>query len=57
MNLLTDALIEPDETWWIWAQDESGKKCWRLNRRYLKAFEIEGRNKYGIVTFEWGRKG
>nr|VFJ99753.1 MAG: Phage Mu protein F like protein [Candidatus Kentron sp. LFY] len=57
MNLLADAIIAPDEIWWIWARDESGKKRWRLNRRYLKAFEIEGRNEYGIVAFEWGRKG
>lgn len=64
INLLAMTLEDPDEVWWVWDLDgESNKKKpdqpkrWRLKRRYLKAFEIEGESKYGVVAFEWSRAG
>lgn len=57
VNLLAMTLIEPDEIWWVWVQDGVDKGRWRLKRRYLRAFEIEGTNEYGVAVFEWGRTG
>lgn len=57
VNLLAMTLIEPDEIWWVWVQDGVDKGRWRLKRRYLRAFEVEGTNEYGVAVFEWGRTG
>lgn len=64
INLLAMALIEPDEIWWVWEKDAThgktnpdAKPKWRLKRRYLRAFDIDGEDKYAIVAFEWGRTG
>lgn len=64
MNILAMTLIEPDEIWWAWEIDASFKKAnpdaprrWRLKRRYLRIFEIEGENKYVVGVFEWNRQG
>lgn len=61
INLLAMTLIEPDEVWWAWEKDrtpsEDGSVRWRLKRRYLRAFEVEGTAEFGITVFEWGRKG
>ncbi|MDD2701848.1 MAG: PBECR2 nuclease fold domain-containing protein [Sideroxydans sp.] len=57
VNLLAMTLIEPDEIWWVWVQDSVDKGRWRLKRRYLRAFEVEGTNEYGVAVFEWGRSG
>lgn len=63
-NLLAMALIEPDEIWWQWEEDRSWSdknpdqpKRWRLKRRYLRAFEVEGTGDFAISVFEWGRTG
>lgn len=64
INLLAMTLIEPDEIWWVWDLDGAHNKLnpdapkkWRLKRRYLRAFDIDGEDKYAIVAFEWGRTG
>jgi hypothetical protein len=57
LNLLAMTLIEPDEIWWVWVQDGKDSGRWRLKRRYLRAFELEGKNEYGVTVFEWGRTG
>lgn len=61
INLLAMTLIEPDEVWWVWVRDftSNGKQDggWRLRRRYLKSFEIDGIKKYGMAVFEWGANG
>ena len=64
INLLAMALIEPDEIWWVWdidgqnnKENPDAPKKWRLKRRYLRSFEIDGLDKYAIVAFEWGKTG
>jgi hypothetical protein len=63
-NLLAMALLEPDEIWWHWDEDYSWSrenpekpKKWRLKRRYLRAFSIEGVAEFAISAFEWGKDG
>ena len=57
VNLLAMTLIEPDEVWWFWEKDQGEQGRWRLKRRYLRAFEIDGVGEYGIGIFEWGNTG
>lgn len=57
INLLAMTLIEPDEIWWHWEKDASNPGNWRLKRRYLKAFEIEGDTSFGVGVFEWSKLG
>lgn len=64
VNMLAMTFIEPDEIWWAWEEDRAWTntnpdkpKRWRLKRRYLRAFEIDGTGEYGITVFEWGRTG
>ncbi|NTZ82367.1 hypothetical protein FCJ61_04875 [Burkholderia metallica] len=57
VNLLAMTLIEPDEIWWAWVKDAADDGRWRLKRRYLRAFELEGGSEYAHVAFEWGRNG
>lgn len=57
INLLAMTLIEPDEIWWTWVKDHKDKGRWRLKRRYLRAFEIDGTAERAISVFEWGRTG
>lgn len=57
INLLAMTLIEPDEIWWAWVKDHKENGAWRLKRRYLRAFQIDGSNEYGYAVFEWGRTG
>lgn len=55
--LLAMTLIEPDEIWWVWVKDHQDKGNWRLKRRYLRTFQIEGSDEYGFGVFEWGKTG
>ena len=57
INLLAMTIIEPDEIWWSWVKDHGEKGAWRLKRRYIRAFEIEGADKYAYAVFEWGSNG
>ena len=57
INLLAMTLIEPDEIWWAWEKDGGDPAKWRLKRRYVKAFEIDGDGRYGVGVFEWSKAG
>lgn len=57
INLLAMTLIEPDEIWWAWEKDVAEPGNWRLKRRYLRAFEIDGDGRYGVGVFEWSKTG
>lgn len=57
INLMAMALIEPDEIWWVWVKDHHEKGKWRLKRRYLRAFTIDGEKNYAVTVFEWGSNG
>ncbi|WP_050469157.1 PBECR2 nuclease fold domain-containing protein [Herbaspirillum chlorophenolicum] len=57
INMLAMTLIEPDEIWWTWVKDGGDAGRWRLKRRYLRAFELEGSDEYGVGVFEWGKTG
>jgi hypothetical protein len=57
INLLAMTVIEPDEIWWAWDKDASTAGNWRLRRRYLRAFEVDGDDKFGISAFEWSKAG
>lgn len=55
--LLAMTLVEPDEIWKNWERHPNDKGRWLLKRRYLRSFELEGSNQYGVVAFEWSRAG
>lgn len=57
INLLAMTLIEPDEIWWVWVKDHGENGRWRLKRRYLRAFTIDGEKTYAVTVFEWGSNG
>lgn len=57
INMLAMTLIEPDEIWWSWEKSFSVPGKWILKRRYLRHFQIEGSNEYGISAFEWAKDG
>ncbi|BCB28402.1 hypothetical protein SKTS_32880 [Sulfurimicrobium lacus] len=57
INLMAMSIIEPDEIWWDWEKDASEPGNWRLKRRYLRAFDIDGSGKFAISVFEWSRAG
>jgi hypothetical protein len=57
INFLAMTVADPDEIWWVWVKDNKESGRWRLKRRYLKAFEVDGTNEYGVAVFEWGRTG
>ncbi|HPN01707.1 MAG TPA: PBECR2 nuclease fold domain-containing protein [Methylotenera sp.] len=56
LNLLALSIADPDEIWWQWEKERSEKGRWRLQRRYLKTFEISGDTKYAISSFSWNHK-
>lgn len=56
-NLMAMTLLEPDEIWWIWVRDDKEKGRWRLKRRYLRAFEIDGSKEFAYSVFEWKSTG
>lgn len=57
INLLAMTLADPDEVWWHWVKDRVELGRWRLKRRYIRAFELEGSKEFGLAVFEWGRSG
>lgn len=64
INLTAMTIVEPDEIWWRWEEDRAWSdehptepKRWRLKRRYLRSFELDGSGEYGISAFEWGPSG
>jgi hypothetical protein len=56
LNLLALSIADPDEIWWQWEKERSQKGLWRLQRRYLKTFEINGDTKYAVSSFSWSHK-
>lgn len=60
MQLLADAVKDPDEIWLRWEESRDRPGVWLLKRRYIKSFEIAdgGRNpQYGLSVFEFGKDG
>jgi hypothetical protein len=64
MDLLAMTLAEPDEIWHHWEADKDNpdslpdvQKRWRLKRRYLRVFEMDGEQTLGISAFEWSHQG
>jgi hypothetical protein len=63
MNLLAMTLVEPNEVWNHWEQDNPPDlspdiaKRWRLKRRYVRLFEVEGSQMVNVVVFERSSKG
>lgn len=57
INFLAMTLVDPDEIWWVWVKDNKEAGRWRLKRRYLKAFEVDGTQEFGVAVFEWGNTG
>lgn len=59
MGLLAEAVKAPDEVWLRWeaSRDQPGR--WRLKRRYIKSWEIDGPEgtQHGLSVFEFGKDG
>jgi hypothetical protein len=53
MQLLADAVKDPDEIWLGWAQIDG---AWSLRRRYIRALESEVGD-WGLAIFEQGQDG
>lgn len=54
LPMLAEAIKNPDEIWMYWV-GQTGH--WRLHRRYIKVFEVEGEAKPGLAVFEEGTDG
>lgn len=59
MGLLAQAIQSPDEIWLRWEQSRDDPEKWLLKRRYIKSWEIDGRDgaQYGLSVFEFGQDG
>jgi len=57
LPLVARTLREPDEIWWIWHQDNKNADRWFLRRRYIARFDVDGRQRPGLVVFEHGQDG
>jgi SPP1 gp7 family putative phage head morphogenesis protein len=57
LNLLAMTLSDPDEIWQVWIRDKEDAGLWRLKRKYIKAFDVEGTQEFGLGVFEWGSSG
>lgn len=59
INLLAMALQDPDEIWWVWEEvnDGNGATRFRLTRRYVAQFVIDGRTRTALTVLEVGRDG
>ncbi|HZZ04631.1 PBECR2 nuclease fold domain-containing protein [Paraburkholderia sp.] len=53
MELLADAVKDPDEIWLAWSQAAGD---WTLRRRYIRALETEAGD-WGLAIFEQGQDG
>ncbi len=56
MNLLAQAIINPDEVWWMWNYLVK-TKTWSLRRKYFKRWDMDGVPEVGMSSFEFGRSG
>ena len=59
--LLAEAVKEPDEIWWVWewvaTNQEKTKGRWRLTRRYIARFQVEGSDVPALISMQVGRDG
>ncbi len=59
--LLGEAIRRPDEIWWVWervAVNRARTKFrWRLTRRYVARFQIEGETRQAVVVMQVGKDG
>ncbi len=54
--LLADAIRDPDEIWWVWA-DHQRNGQFSLRRRYLRRVLIDGKEEYLLAVVEVGKDG
>lgn len=59
INLIADALKDPDEIWWHWVDSKApdGSPRPRLSRRYVTRFDIDGKERSFIVVMQYGQGG
>ncbi|MEW9901042.1 PBECR2 nuclease fold domain-containing protein [Chitinivorax sp. PXF-14] len=59
MKLLAEAVKEPDEIWLRWEESRDQPGAWRLKRRYIKSWQIDGPEgtQHGLSVFEHGKDG
>jgi SPP1 gp7 family putative phage head morphogenesis protein len=61
INLLAMTLQDPDEIWWVWENvgDNAapGGRRWRLTRRYVARFEIDGKPRTALAVMQAGKGG
>lgn len=59
MGLLADSVREPDEVWLRWEASRDQPGAFRLKRRYIKSWLIEGDRgpQHGLSVFEFGKDG
>ena len=59
IKLIAEALKDPDEIWWQWADAKAadGSPRPRLSRRYISRFSIDGKERSYIVVMQYGQGG
>lgn len=61
MRLLAETLVSPDEIWWAWERvfitPDKTRWRWRLTRRYLARFEVDGESKPLLLVLQVGKDG
>jgi len=61
LGLLAEAIREPDEIWWSWEKIHIGRDRsqaeYRLRRRFVARFQVEGRDVPMVVVFDVGKDG
>lgn len=60
MPLLHEAIVDPDEIWWVWEQTSNrdgtpGRS--RLTRRYVARFEVDGEVRDAVIVMAFGPGG
>ena len=59
--LLAEVIRRPDEIWRVWEKvftsQERTTFRWRLTRRYVASYEIEGRTRQAVVAMQVGKDG
>jgi hypothetical protein len=61
LSLLAEAIKSPDEIWWSWEKiylnRERTKYVYRLRRRYIARFTIEGADAPMLAVMDVGKDG
>lgn len=56
-RLMARTITDPDEIWWQWERHEKTNE-WRLRRRYLARFNVEGQKDAAVmIVFDVGKDG